>query len=257
MTIQTSRAVLLRPSSSATRGFADFDDRPLLLPQLEVKRLEDRLRRLSAGAAGALASLARLAGAHSGRDTTAVAVRAVDLGAQLGLDPDELFELEMSSLLHDIGFLCLPDLLLHRQGPLGPEERRMIQSHPQFGRTLLERIPGFERVGHIVGLHHEQPDGRGYPRALRGDEIPMASRILAVAEGFNAMLSQRSYRDRLPLSEALDRLRAAAGTRYDSRVIELIDRQAARYRRWLRELSERTAEPGERLAPFGPFDSGN
>lgn len=225
---------LAQPRSLATRGpWDDGPPPPLLFPDLGVKRLLESIRELENGAAEALLTLLNFAGSSDSRKSVRVCVLALDLGERLGLSALEIRNLEFSALLHDIGFLGLPAGLLEKPGLLDYEERKLVRQHPEVGEAILAGIPGFEGVSRIVGGHHERPDGRGYPDSLRGSEIPMPARILSVAETFHAMLTDRSYRTRLPLDEAIERLRTGAGSRYDERVVELLRHEADGYERML------------------------
>lgn len=221
-----------RPSFLATRG-PGAPGKPLAFSGIEIKRLYERIRNTREGAASALGALVQLEGGHQGRRSVRVAVLALEIGHRLGLPARAIRDLEISALLHDIGFLCLPGALRSRRGRLSAEERQLIHRHPELGRAILSRIPGFESAANIVANHHERPDGRGYPAAVRGDAIPRPARVLAVAEALHAMLTGRSYRARLPLGEALDRLRRGAGWRFDGQVVEQAGRLAASFERLL------------------------
>ena len=228
--------LLAQLQSLATRGHWDDEPPPLLLfPDLGVKRLLEGIRSLENGTAEALHTLLRFAGSSDTAKSVRVCVLALDLGERLGLSALDLRDLEFSALLHDLGFLGLPSGLLAKPGTLSSDERKLIRQHPELGEAILAGIPGFEGVGRIVGGHHERPDGRGYPDNLRGTEIPMPARILSVAETFHAMMTDRSYRTRLPLDEAVGRLLAGAGSRYDEHVVELLRHEAESYERMLSE----------------------
>ena len=226
--------LLAQLQSLATRGNWDEEPpSPLLFPDLGVKRLLEGIRSLENGTAEALHTLLRYAGSSDTAKSVRVCVLALDLGERLGLSALDIRDLEFSALLHDIGFLGLPSGLLDKPGTLGADERKLIRQHPELGEAILAGIPGFEGVSRIVGGHHERPDGRGYPDNLRGVEIPMPARVLAVAETFHAMMTDRSYRTRLPLDEAIRRLQDGAGSRYDERVVELLRNEADGYDRML------------------------
>ena len=228
--------LLAQLQSLATRGYRDDEPPlPLLFPDLGVKRLLEGIRRLEDGTTEALHTLLRFAGSSDTAKSVRVCVLALDLGERLGLSALEMRDLEFSALLHDLGFLGLPSGLLDKPCTLSCDERQLIRQHPELGEAILAGIPGFEAVGRIVGGHHERPDGRGYPDHLRGTEIPMPARILSVAETFNAMMTDRAYRTRLPLDEAMRRLHAGAGSRYDERVVELLRHEADGYERMLAE----------------------
>ena len=225
-----------------------------MFPDLGVKRLAERIRRLEAGAVDAFYTVLQLTGSTLADKSVRVCVISLELGERLGLSADEIRDLEFSALLHDIGFLGLPDEILRKQGLLTPEERQLLRRHPRLGEEVLAGIPGFERVGRIVGGHHERPDGSGYPAALRGSEIPLPARILSVAETFQAMMTNRSYRTRLPLSEAVERLRAGAGSRYDAAVVEQLGQDAGNFERLVADSRLRATTAGLCLLASPPED---
>lgn len=247
---------LVQPRFATQRG--DVGDGPppsvLRFPDLGVKRLHESLRRTEAGAVDALHMMLRFAGSSPGDKSVRICVLAIELGERLGLPRAEIRDLEFSALLHDIGFVALPADLLRKHGVLTREERRQLQRHPELGEAVLAGIPGFERVGRIVGVHHERPDGGGYPHALRGQEIPLPARILSVAETFQAMMTDRSYRSRLPLREAIERLQAGAGSRYDQKVVGLLGQDPDRFERLLTDARMQLSE--HELGPQPPRPEG-
>jgi HD-GYP domain-containing protein (c-di-GMP phosphodiesterase class II) len=121
----------------------------------------------------------------------------------------------VAAILHDIGKIGTPDSILKKPARLTDEERAVIQKHPEYGWAVLRVVPGFERVSLFVLHHHEAYDGTGYPAGLRGEEIPIGSRIVSVMDSFDAMISSRPYRRGLPLEEAIHRLEAGMGTQFD------------------------------------------
>jgi putative nucleotidyltransferase with HDIG domain len=149
-----------------------------------------------------------------------VAAWAGVIGERLGLGPTDLAELELGALLHDLGKARVPVRVLSKPGPLDPAERELVNRHPAWGAELLERVPGLEKVAAIVRFHHERWDGTGYPDGLRGDRIPMASRIVAVCDAYQAMTSERPYRPALPPAAAAHELRAGAGTQFDPALVD-------------------------------------
>jgi HD-GYP domain-containing protein (c-di-GMP phosphodiesterase class II) len=161
------------------------------------------------------------------------------LGERLRLSLPDLLELELGALLHDIGKVRVPDDVLGKPGPLSPTERELVNRHPVWGAELIERVPGLEPVATIVRFHHERWDGSGYPDGLRRDRIPVASRIVAVCDAYQAMTSARPYRPALPPAAAAHELRAGAGTQFDPALVDCFV-QVLKERRW--PLSP----PGER-----------
>lgn len=142
------------------------------------------------------------------------------VGRELGLPRAELRDLELAALLHDIGRSAIHHDVLRKPGRLSEEEREVVRTHPEVGFELVRDIPGLEGVAEIIRAHHEQPDGRGYPRGLRGREIPVGSRILMVVAAYEAMVRERPYRRGLSVDEALKELREHAGTMFFPEVVD-------------------------------------
>jgi HD-GYP domain-containing protein (c-di-GMP phosphodiesterase class II) len=117
--------------------------------------------------------------------------------------------------LHDIGKVGIPETILCKSGPLSDLEWIVMRSHPHVGAKIVEPIPFMGEAVEIVRSHHERYDGTGYPAGLRGEEIPLGARVFAIADAFDAMTSDRPYRRALPVDEAIDDLRACAGTQFD------------------------------------------
>lgn len=152
---------------------------------------------------------------HSDR----VALVARRLGAELGLSPAECQDIFLSGLLHDIGKIGVADDILLKPGKLTAEEFEQIKKHPVTGARLLQGLRPLEKLIPGVLHHHEAVDGSGYPHGLVGDQIPLMARILAVADGFDAMTSNRPYRPGMPLAKAEAILRDGAGKQWDARVV--------------------------------------
>ena len=125
---------------------------------------------------------------------------SIGLGRALDFHSERLDDLVVGALLHDIGKIGTPEHILRKEGRLEPEERRIIMQHSQVGYNILSGVHRLEKVIlEAVLLHHERPDGAGYPRGLKGDQIPPLARILGMADAFDAMTSNRPYRPMLPL----------------------------------------------------------
>src|SRR5215211_737968 len=142
------------------------------------------------------------------------------VGERLRLRAPDIHELELGSLLHDLGKIRIPEGILRKPGPLDPRERRLVNRHPVWGAELIERVPGLEPVATIVRFHHERWDGTGYPDGIWGDRIPIASRIIGVCDAYQAMTSHRAYRKALPPAAAASQLCAGAGTQFDPGIVE-------------------------------------
>lgn len=123
-------------------------------------------------------------------------------------------------LLHDVGKIGIPDNILKKPGALDPEEWKIMRTHVEKGAKILEPLSDFKEVAEIVLCHHENYDGSGYPRGLKGEEIPIEARIVSVVDAFHAIVSTRCYREGRPVAVAFEELRRGAGTQFDPRVVE-------------------------------------
>jgi HD-GYP domain-containing protein (c-di-GMP phosphodiesterase class II) len=146
---------------------------------------------------------------------------ALRVGEGLGLDGRSLKRLELGALFHDIGKIGIPEAILSKPGPLTPEERKLVEKHPELGERIIAPIDRLEEVRPIVRHCHERYDGAGYPDRRLGEDIPIESRIILVCDAYHAMTTDRPYRKRLPREEALRRLEEGAGTQFDPRVVEV------------------------------------
>jgi diguanylate cyclase (GGDEF)-like protein len=138
---------------------------------------------------------------------------------RLGVRGEELDEIARAAELHDVGKVGIPDALLDKQGPLTADEWDFMHQHTILGERILNAAPALRPVARIVRSTHERWDGGGYPDGLRGEEIPLAARIVAVSDAYDAMTSDRSYRPALSREDALRELRAASGTQFDPAVV--------------------------------------
>ena len=145
----------------------------------------------------------------------------VELGRLSGLTPDELEVLEYASLLHDLGKIGVNEAILNKEGPLTAEECARIKEHAEIGEKILLGIPMMEFVATIIGSHHENFDGSGYPRRKKGSDIPLEARIIAVADIYDAMRSDRPYRKGLPIEVILNEMRRVSGTQLDPALVDL------------------------------------
>jgi putative nucleotidyltransferase with HDIG domain len=160
-----------------------------------------------------------------GEHSRGVVVLALAVGRELGLDARAQRDLEFGALLHDIGKLRTPDTILNKPGPLTEDEWAVIRRHPIDGQAMLDRIGGaLSDVGRIVRAHHERWDGDGYPDGLRGEQIPLGSRVVAVCDAFDAMTTNRPYRRRVDSAVAMAELRTCSGTQFDPSVVDAFAR---------------------------------
>ena len=149
-----------------------------------------------------------------------VARYALGLAEVLGLSDDTKRMLRIAGLLHDVGKIGIPDRILRKPGPLDDDERPMVEQHPLLGEMIVREVPVVPEVLGAVRHHHEHYDGTGYPRGLRGQAIPLLSRIIAVADAYSAMILDRPYRRALSSDRAIEELRKCAGTQLDPELVE-------------------------------------
>jgi putative nucleotidyltransferase with HDIG domain len=151
----------------------------------------------------------------------AVATYSRDIAERMGLSDDDVDLVHLCALVHDIGKYRLPKSVLEKDGPLTLEERRLMEKHPEYGEELLRKVEVEDhgRIGKIVRHHHERIDGEGYPDRLPESEIPLLSKVISVADAYNAMTSKRSYRDAMPSQVARLRLAQAVGSQFDTSVV--------------------------------------
>jgi putative nucleotidyltransferase with HDIG domain len=157
-----------------------------------------------------------------------VAAYAHAIAHEIGLPKNESEIIRTAAQLHDIGKIGIPDLILQKPGRLTPEEYGLIKVHPQIGRKILEKVSGFGDLLPAVELHHENFDGTGYPYKLSGSRIPVAARIVRVADAFDSMTSSRAYRAAMPVPTAIEELLKYSGSHYDPQVVQAFLKLVAR-----------------------------
>jgi putative nucleotidyltransferase with HDIG domain len=145
----------------------------------------------------------------------------ITIAKAMGVDKALLRHIARGAFLHDIGKMGVPDSILRKPGPLTAEEREIMRRHCDIGYAVLERIPFLKEAAEIVLSHQECYDGSGYPRGLRGEQIPLGARIFAVADTLDAMISDRPYRKALPISAAREEIKRYSGRQFDPRVVEV------------------------------------
>jgi HD-GYP domain-containing protein (c-di-GMP phosphodiesterase class II) len=187
---------------------------------LRIKELEAQASAFRNSVICAFNQLLDLKDLNTGVHSTRLAEWGMRVGQELGLEEAALQNLEVASLLHDIGKVGIPDSILRKPGKLDPEEYALMKKHSEYGWAVLRMLPGFERAALDILHHHESFDGKGYPAGLKDTEIPVVSRIVCVIDAFDAMVSSRPYRKGLPHEEAVRRLKEASGTQFDPVVVE-------------------------------------
>ena len=183
------------------------------------RQLADDLARANMSFAEALVATLEKSDQYTAGHSKAVAIYARDIAGRMGLPLDVQERTYLCGLVHDIGKVGLPPSLLLKNGPLNLEERRQMQEHPAIGESILEKVDLYQDVALVVRHHHERIDGEGYPDKISGDEIPLLSRIIAVADAYNAMTSHRSYRDAMPTRVARLRLAQAVESQFDTSAV--------------------------------------
>jgi len=143
------------------------------------------------------------------------------LAEAMGIQGEALVNLRRGALLHDIGKMGLPDAILHKNGPPTEEERKMIRQHPQDAYDMLKHIDYLQAALEIPYCHHEKWDGTGYPRGLKGEEIPLSARIFALVDVYDALMNDRPYRAALPSKEIIEYLKHQSGSHFDPNVLDI------------------------------------
>ena len=165
---------------------------------------------------------------YTAEHTRGVALRAVQVGEELGLAPVRLRELAIGGLLHDVGKLAVPNEILRKPGALTDDEFDVIKRHPEIGADLVHELGFSAQVARLVLDHHERLDGTGYPRGLGAPDLDIETRIMAVCDVFDALLSHRVYRDAWSLEDALELISKESGSKFDPACVDALERVIAR-----------------------------
>jgi putative nucleotidyltransferase with HDIG domain len=177
----------------------------------------DRLRNAYDGTLRALSAALDARDSETGGHSERVADLTLAIAAEMGFveDTDEYRNLSWGALLHDVGKIAVPDNILRKPGALTSDEWETMRRHPAAGYEILLKIDFLKTASQIVMSHHERYDGGGYPRGLAGEEIPLGARIFTIADAFDAMTSDRTYRGAMPAEEALAEVLRNSGTQFD------------------------------------------
>lgn len=154
-----------------------------------------------------------------------------EIAKELGLSPQEVEQVYHGGILHDIGKIGIEDDILNKEGKLTAEEYEKIKEHPVIGYEIIKQAGVFEELLPAIRWHHERIDGMGYPDGLKGEEIPLMARILAVSDAFDAMVSNRPYRDGLPIEVALQMIEENMGSQFDEKIARAFLQLVNRYPR--------------------------
>jgi len=174
--------------------------------------------------------------------STQVTDYALVIAKEMGLPEEEREMIRKAGLLHDIGKVGISERILAKKDTITKDERHILEQHPVLGEEILGRVKDMKKLAEIVGSHHERYDGKGYPYGRKGEEIPLAGRILGVADALDAMLSDRPYRPAMSLLQALVEIQKNAGTQFDPHVVEALLRVAEKADAGFFKNSARTIE---------------
>lgn len=199
------------------------------------RELTRSLERFSLQMAASMITVLDLKDNYTAQHSAAVAQYALDTAAALKMSQRERSVAHLAGLLHDLGKISVPDEILNSRERLGAEEWAVIQGHASAGQSVVSNMHEFEELGKIIRHHHERYDGLGYPDGVTADRIPLISRIVAVADSYSAMVSERPYSAKLRPEEAIAELQSKAGTQFDPRVVnaflDVLQGASVEYRR--------------------------
>lgn len=205
---------------SAKRDNGETAD--LIINTAEQSLYREKLIKVNSSRNATLKSLQKtLYEKHSDTETHALRVKklSVALGKALNLPNDKLCELELLSSLHDIGKIGIPDTILSKPGKLNDEEWKMMKQHTEIGYRIAMATPELRYIANEILCHHEKFDGTGYPNGLKGNEIPILSRIINVVDSFDVMTHKRAYKDAMDLDYAINELKRCSGTQFDPKIV--------------------------------------
>jgi putative nucleotidyltransferase with HDIG domain len=213
--------LFLFPALAAQRLFTMYQEQRRLATDLSAAN--QSLVRANLSFASALVTTLDARDRYTAGHSAAVAVYARDIAGRMELPQETQHLAHLSGLLHDIGKVGVPPGVLEKNGPLTLQERRKMEEHSVIGERILANVEAYSEIALIVRHHHERIDGEGYPDGIVGTEIPLISRIICVADAYNAMTSDRPYRDAMEVAVARGRLLQAAGSQFDPEVIAAFD----------------------------------
>jgi putative nucleotidyltransferase with HDIG domain len=195
-----------------------------MVSEERAEELERRTRQLASLQVGLLSALLHtldLRDRMTARHSAAVARYSKEIAHAAGFSEEEQDLVHTAALLHDVGKFIFPDRILKGDNKLTEEDWNIIRMHPYQGARIVSQIEGYGPVGEIIIAHHERMDGKGYPRHLKGDEIPMLSRIISVSDIYDVMTARDSYRKPISSFEAIRELRRVSGTQLDAHLVEV------------------------------------
>jgi putative nucleotidyltransferase with HDIG domain len=212
-----SAALFFIPALAAQRLFVIYREQRVALTDLA--EANKRMERANLSFATALVATLDARDRYTAGHSAAVAIYSRDIAARMGLTTDEQQLVHLCGLVHDIGKVGLPAGLLEKPGALTLEERRQMEGHAAIGERILSKVEDYAEIARIVRHHHERVDGLGYPDGLQDEQIPLLAKIISVADAYNAMTSDRPYRDAMPSRVARMRLAQAVESQFDTAVV--------------------------------------
>jgi diguanylate cyclase (GGDEF)-like protein/putative nucleotidyltransferase with HDIG domain len=219
-------AVLVVGTQDPSRTFDELDRQGMTrLAEIAARAFENlaqlaRLRDLYLATVKALAAAVDARDPYTRSHSARVAALARLIAEDMHLSDDEVRQVQLGALLHDLGKIGIPDAILNKPAPLTPEEWAVMRTHPALGASILEGVEPLADLVPIVRDHHEFYDGRGYPRGSGGDEVGLLAYIVAVADAYEVIVTQRAYKEAQTLDEALDELRRCRGTQFHPDVVD-------------------------------------
>jgi putative nucleotidyltransferase with HDIG domain len=210
-------ALLLVPAMAGQRLYGLYQEQRRLA--LDLSEANETLERANLQFAAALIATLDARDRYTAGHSAAVAIYSRDIAQRMGLEAEICDKAYLCGLVHDIGKIGLPPGLLEKPGALTLDERRQMQEHSAIGERILAHVDEYSEISTIVRHHHERIDGQGYPDGLADDAIPLVSRIIAVADAYNAMTSDRPYRDAMPSRVARLRLAQAVDSQFDTAAV--------------------------------------
>ena len=220
-------------------------------------KLLETTQEMYSAAVRALAATVDIRDSYTMHHSEQVSLLARRIGEEMGLPEEELEVIELAGLVHDIGKVGIPDSILQKPGPLSPVERSIMTNHSMLGATILERAGMLADLAPLVLHHHEWYNGCGYPGKVGGEDIPIGAAILAVADAFDTMVSDRPYRRGMSVAQAREELRRCSGAQFHPEVVKALfaalDKGPAGEEAWLlRIVGDRAAEDAHLTEPGGP-----
>lgn len=186
----------------------------------QIEQLKNENRRISEQAARIILKALDAKDSYTFGHSMRVAYFSLVIGAEANLTPDEMHDVELAAIFHDIGKIGTPDAVLNKPSRLSEDEFQIMKKHPEISCQILQEYPGFEKIATVTLSHHERYDGKGYPSGLKGENIPLLARIVLIADTFDAMTSTRPYRKGLSYELAFEELIQFSGTQFDPQLVK-------------------------------------